>query len=428
MCGREIFIDTLGNNTTSDEVRKMLSYQTQQKSKITKVPKPEYILRALENFNKSLFKFKDNTEQYTPNYKKGGNVLFGVKSYFEYMYKKKFTILQGIAIKNESKHRTFRLAYDANINEWCSNPIKNTGGRAKKSNYFTKNIENDRPEIICVNITPSSHGRVFNDEMYIQNTVFDVRNKFCSIDGVTYVQDSIIISNHNKTMSNGHAIAGITCGNKRYVYNGWTAMSTDPAMQWERVHHTTPCDLFPMDWLEYQDDFCISRSQCDLPKVLDGKPLDLCFNSKKGFVFHLLYRKDIYDRAIAKLTVAQKQVENAGKIQKNTPCKQKQGRDSVTHYCKKVKDDVKTLDKKKNIVAPVNKGKYKPCKPHQFRDPITHRCKNIKKDLKPHTKDEKSKNEKKSAIAPSIESKFKPCKPHQRRDPQTNRCRNKTTK
>jgi hypothetical protein len=370
MCGREIFIDTLGKNATSDEVRKMLSYQTQQKSKITKVPKPEYILRTLQNFNKALFRFDENTDQHTPDYNDGGSVLYGVKSFLEYMYRKKFPIFTAVAPELYSRNNTYKLMFMSHHNEWCSNPIENTGGKDKKSEYYTKDVRNDRPEIVCVSISPSLSGMYFYDDQCVPNTIFDPKKKDCLIDGVMYVQDSIIISNHNTTESGGHAIAGITCGNKRYVYNGWTSLSTDPALQGKKMHNTTPCDLFPMDWLEEQDDFCISEARCDLPKVLDGQPIDLCFNFKKGFIFHLLYRKDIYDRAIEKLGVVPKVNQRSAKSTQKKSCKSPLQRDPITQRCKNIEMDVNTssrLESKNNSVtktkSPVSRSSSFPKSP-----------------------------------------------------------------
>jgi hypothetical protein len=374
MCGREIFANTLRKDIPSNEVRKLLEYQTNPN---TKIPKPEYILRSLHHFNKGLFQFKENRDDRTPNYQKGGGVLYGVKSFLEYMYRKPFTILSTFSNEQKDTHETFQLMYETEINEWCSNPIKATGARHKKSKYYTKNINQDRPELICINITPYSHAPFIKGQyIAIPNAVFDMKNKICSIDGVDYVQDSIIITNHNYMTGKGHVVAGITCANKRFIYNGWTVASTDPALRKMQMNNSKPCDLFELDWLKHQDDFCISTNKCDLPKVVDGKALDLCFNPKKGYVFCFLYRKDIYDRVKPKI-----------QIQKNP------------------KKEVETKPPRKEL---------KPCKPHQQRDPITNRCKNVKNLPQPPP----------PPVAPSKEKNFKPCKPHQRRDPVTNRCRN----
>jgi hypothetical protein len=49
--------------------------------------------------------------------------------------------------------------------------------------------------------------------------------------GNTDVLDACIIGDEIKgACSTTHVIAGVTCRNARYVYNGWTVRSSDPAM------------------------------------------------------------------------------------------------------------------------------------------------------------------------------------------------------
>ena len=46
--------------------------------------------------------------------------------------------------------------------------------------------------------------------------------------GVEYNLDAVLLANWN--IGIGHAIAGITCKKKKYIYNGWTRTSMDPSM------------------------------------------------------------------------------------------------------------------------------------------------------------------------------------------------------
>jgi hypothetical protein len=69
--------------------------------------------------------------------------------------------------------------------------------------------------------------------------------------GVTYTLDAAKFSNFNRnTCGKSHAIAGVTCNNKRFVYNGWAAKSKDPAMPANAVGMARqhPCALMPVDW------------------------------------------------------------------------------------------------------------------------------------------------------------------------------------
>lgn len=66
----------------------------------------------------------------------------------------------------------------------------------------------------------------------------------------TYDLDSVILPEMNY---HRHVVAGITCHNKRYVYNGWIAANN------------SPCELMRFDWnVNSKVDFCISPAKCGL--------------------------------------------------------------------------------------------------------------------------------------------------------------------
>jgi hypothetical protein len=47
----------------------------------------------------------------------------------------------------------------------------------------------------------------------------------------TFILDSLFLNNFNNTVCNqNHQLAGITCKSKKYLYNGWTVKTKDPAM------------------------------------------------------------------------------------------------------------------------------------------------------------------------------------------------------
>lgn len=94
-----------------------------------------------------------------------------------------------------------------------------------------------------------------------------------------YELDSCILSNYNgDDIDKRHAIAGIKCKNKNYVYNGWISATKDPAMKKRNINNT-PCELFEHDWEFNKTDFCLNAKLCklDIPN-----PNDLCFSFGKG--------------------------------------------------------------------------------------------------------------------------------------------------
>ncbi len=104
------------------------------------------------------------------------------------------------------------------------------------------------------------------------------------INGHKYKLDAVIISNYNDT-NDKHAIAGITCNNNKYVYNGWNSATKDNAMiNKNKRKDISPCSLMQYNWdLKKDDGFCLNQITCKLD-FFDTKltKKDLCFSFAKG--------------------------------------------------------------------------------------------------------------------------------------------------
>ena len=110
--------------------------------------------------------------------------------------------------------------------------------------------------------------------------------------GVEYNLDAVLLANWN--IGIGHAIAGITCKKKKYIYNGWTRTSMDPAMADKNITRKIPCELMKYDWNVKNDgDFCLNTAKC-IPEALQHqlKNTDICFNFSKGTRLLIYVRKD----------------------------------------------------------------------------------------------------------------------------------------
>jgi hypothetical protein len=104
-----------------------------------------------------------------------------------------------------------------------------------------------------------------------------------------YILDSCLLNNYNANQPTnkknvkipGHSIAGITCKNDKYVYNGWIKSTKDPAML-ERNVNFIPCALIKHDWEvnNKNDCFCLNPIQC---KLDNANPKNLCFSFGKGY-------------------------------------------------------------------------------------------------------------------------------------------------
>ena len=99
--------------------------------------------------------------------------------------------------------------------------------------------------------------------------------------GYRYILDSCIIGAElrNPSCSVAHAIAGVTCNGEKYVYNGWTARSADPAMKGSSsaAIREIPCALGKQRWDE-DAYFRINMQACSFNRATPtGK--ELMFNA-----------------------------------------------------------------------------------------------------------------------------------------------------
>jgi hypothetical protein len=296
--------------------------------------------------------------------------------------------------------------------------------RDDKNNVFTKQYKDLFPKNII-------HEKETNDNLKSMNEQIFFK-------GVEYNLDSVILTNWNNSR---HAIAGITCKKKKYIYNGWTRTSMDPAMANKIIKRKIPCELMPFDWKikndrkdiptsnddDNDDDFCLNTTKC-IPELLGKNKIyynhKLCFNFSKGDSRILIYvRKDTsantsIDSYVSNFPPNKGQEENilnpimAGGLQKN----------AIKHIAKSVKKcpDGKVLNPatgrciliknaKAKVTKDVVKKSPKKCPDGKVRNPATGRCILIKNAKAKVTKDVVKKSPKK-------------CPDGKVRNPATGRC------
>jgi hypothetical protein len=110
-----------------------------------------------------------------------------------------------------------------------------------------------------------------------------------------YIIDSLYLTNFNDDSCKAiHAIAGVTCNNKRFMYNGWARDTVDAAIK-QQQKSDIACPLMELDWAEDLD-FCIDTSKCSMRNMkIQNVKNTVCFNSAKGNRFIIAVRKDIYE-------------------------------------------------------------------------------------------------------------------------------------
>ena len=173
--------------------------------------------------------------------------------------------------------------------------IKKTHFDSITNTYYTKGTST--PTIVIIRTTTDhyiSANIISSKEMYDELT--SMREEIRYNDN-EYILDSVILNNWNiSNIHTIHAIAGITCEGIKYIYNGWTRKSMDPAMASQIITRDFPCELQQHDWnVKEGGDFCLNTSTCipDILKKILHSEKRHCFNFSKGDRLLIYVRKDM---------------------------------------------------------------------------------------------------------------------------------------
>ena len=149
-------------------------------------------------------------------------------------------------------------------------------------------VNTNNPEVLIItrDIAENATQAMWNDPRPIIGQIrgFDPREHVerLKYNGREYVLDSCIIGAELKTASChvAHAIAGVTCNDEKYVYNGWAARSGDPAMRGaSAVVRNLPCAIARYDWPKNKS-FCINSKACSFENARPNQfGRELCFNA-----------------------------------------------------------------------------------------------------------------------------------------------------
>ena len=212
--------------------------------------------------------------------------------------------------------KTLDIYYDKNTNTNIVNFHKNLKMKYEnniniKYNYSKIDIKKERDELLKIINEIPNYIVVFHSDLCVlkiindgynllkkyhkdEGDVYDLSSYNIYINGIKeykdiiifngikYKLDSCLIENFDKGVDK-HSIVGITCNNNRYVYNGWTKKTFDPAMKNDEVKKGDkfPCSLMKYDWdLRKDETFCLNAKLCKLD--FDNKQNNLCFSFAKG--------------------------------------------------------------------------------------------------------------------------------------------------
>ena len=172
-------------------------------------------------------------------------------------------------------------------------------------------IFNNTPSVLIVftgnltyNTTIYGEGTYLQPNINLHNNVNDpiIRENIGNYkekmvyNGAEYNLDSVILASITQTnyYNGSHMIAGITCKKKRYVYNGWTRTSMDPAMANANITRGIPCELMKHNWsLHDYGSYCLNKSKCQLDLIpYNGRDPYMCFDFSEGIRYLIYVRKD----------------------------------------------------------------------------------------------------------------------------------------
>jgi len=211
------------------------------------------------------------------------------------------TYINGKYLLNLNRHLLYYHKsdlYKTNSYYYVSNYLSNQNKKNKK--YIIDENKNNLekiPDIIFlkhyklnnnINDTINDLSKNLNfDLLDTKNYKFNVKglktyNNIIELNGHKYKLDACLLRNYNGNYG-AHAIAGITCNNKRYVYNGWNTQSIDPGLKNTTNLKLSPCSLMKYHWdLKKNESFCLNPKTCKLDFLTDMEKKDLCFSFAKG--------------------------------------------------------------------------------------------------------------------------------------------------
>ena len=292
--------------------------------------KPEEIINNLNKIDKSMFYVElnqnnNNVGYFTQFYINRFLTFFNIKYdniiLIDYLTNtKKFCISQ--SFYKEKFNNLYLKFSDSNLivkkrseftnddlyNEYIQNFVNTFENYKKKEELYLKNLykelynnyKNGNFDILIINY-PLGGYFTLDDDFYYEIDYFKIKDQI-EINNNTFILDSMILSNYNSILcKKAHAIAGITCNNKRYIYNGWTSQTIDPSLDLNNVENikifdNVPCALIPYDWFNPDEDisFCLNLEKCRLDFVNPDRQFskkNMCFDIKKGENIHIFIKK-----------------------------------------------------------------------------------------------------------------------------------------
>jgi hypothetical protein len=303
--------------------------RTEQAIKYFEFMHPENILKYINADKTELFKKIKTTKKYS--YFVDSFLPFFIKSldknvldiiiYDDNFYANLYTTIKSVVNYDEDKSDTiFSYFYDSLFSNKSKKLAKQLNFDISKfTGIDTKDVSD--PDYIIVNkitIPKTRHAFLSNYRNIFYKLIksdakllepLNLKTYGINIEGLLdlndeivhngnkYILDSVILDNFNSVdIRQGHSIAGITCKNNRYIYNGWMRTTKDPAILNDLTKNygndKIPCELMKFNWDVKEDyAFCLNRQLCKLDNYDLSRKKDLCFSFNYTNDLTLIYVK-----------------------------------------------------------------------------------------------------------------------------------------
>ena len=263
--------------------------------------KPENILKILHQADKEKFYF--DPDRFSGHW--GENYFVRLFEYFGLKKKVLFLARNTLAKNSSNKYVYSKL----NTNPKVTTTIR---GRQKRfdvkfnyrglTNQQKEKIRSDKNIDILV-VTQFNYDARDNSNFIFETSSQDLED-IIVYNGSIYKIDSSLVHNFNyRSCFKSHQIAGVTCDNKRYMYNGWIRQTQDPAKQNVSTQYfgkSKPCELMKYDWFNNTSNFCLSYNACKIENR-NAKHKEMCFNTTNIHETTYIYVKVEGDDRILKL-------------------------------------------------------------------------------------------------------------------------------
>lgn len=271
--------------------------------------RPENILRNLHKVNKTIFYFD-------PTKKTGWTGEMYLPQLFEYIGMKQKVLF----LNTSNNEQGLQMSLKNYPIEVKNNHIFYTTKSSKviqnmiEANNITKPIPKkdivipDHIDILVIERKNVNTRLLGNVSIGYTLNVNEQLEEVLQFKNTSFKLDSMLLANFNMGVcKKGHQISGVTCKDKRFLYNGWTTKTKDPARNnTSKNGNVDACDLFEFDWFANKNkkSFCIDSSMCEYPQasILNEK-VNVCFDIEKGAKTYIYLRDKFMDPKYLKYDV-----------------------------------------------------------------------------------------------------------------------------